>query len=364
MFGTSILDYSARLRIAKHGFESVTHKLARDYQRYKEVAARHGIEISARRVRKVLDTVEEEEKGISAWRRVLEQTTGALLRQSDEAEAAKAESRPAGRVAGAGPRARGGEARSVRLDRRIPIATAACARRCLARHPRHGRNRPGQSLPRRPARRASTLMTKTGEVAFDRTFYRRTRSWRRPSGSAAARLRLDDRFGPAGAARAIWPRRGCRRSRRRDACARPGRALQGARGARRFLSAVPAIAADYRHATGYCGPLRSGFGTGTAVWIMIVELGLPRVRDVVLDRVGTTESSAAISSLSSPDAAVAVSGPRPLSWRRPPWPRPRSCCCRRRCGALPRSVRRGSPLPGATARTAETTSVADADLSR
>jgi NTE family protein len=63
--------------------------LARDYQRYKEVAARHGIEISARRVQRVMDTVEEEEKGISAWRRVLEQTTGALLRQSGEAEAAK-----------------------------------------------------------------------------------------------------------------------------------------------------------------------------------------------------------------------------------------------------------------------------------
>ena len=59
MFGTSILDYSARLKIAKHGFESVTQKLARDYQHYKEIAARHGIEISARRVRKVLQTVEE-----------------------------------------------------------------------------------------------------------------------------------------------------------------------------------------------------------------------------------------------------------------------------------------------------------------
>jgi predicted acylesterase/phospholipase RssA len=89
MFGTSILDYSARLAIAKHGFESVTVKLARDYQRYKEIAARHGIEISARRVRRVLDTVEEEEKGLSVWRRVLEQTTGALLRQSDEAEEAE-----------------------------------------------------------------------------------------------------------------------------------------------------------------------------------------------------------------------------------------------------------------------------------
>ena len=93
MFGTSILDYSSRLKIAKHGFQSVTHKLARDYQRYKEVAARHGIEISARRVRRVLDTVEEGEKGISAWRRVLEQTTGALLRQSDEAEKAASSDR-------------------------------------------------------------------------------------------------------------------------------------------------------------------------------------------------------------------------------------------------------------------------------
>ena len=88
MFGTSILDYSARLQIAKHGFESVTVRLAGDYQRYKEVAARHGIELSARRVQRVIETVEEEEKGISAWRRVLEQTTGALLRQSGEAEAA------------------------------------------------------------------------------------------------------------------------------------------------------------------------------------------------------------------------------------------------------------------------------------
>jgi NTE family protein len=88
MFGTSILDYSARLQVAKHGFESVTVKLARDYKRYKEIAARHGIEISARRVQRVIETVEEEEKGLSVWRRVLEQTTGALLRQSGETEKA------------------------------------------------------------------------------------------------------------------------------------------------------------------------------------------------------------------------------------------------------------------------------------
>ena len=81
MFGTSILDYSGRLEIAKHGFESVTLKLARDYDRYKSIAERHGIQISARRVRHVLDQVEREEERLSAWRRVLEQTTAALLRQ-------------------------------------------------------------------------------------------------------------------------------------------------------------------------------------------------------------------------------------------------------------------------------------------
>jgi NTE family protein len=91
MFGTSILDYSARLEIAKHGFESVTVALARDYERYKEIAARHGIEISARRVQRVMETVEEEEKGLSVWRRVLEQTTGALLRQSGETDAVESQ---------------------------------------------------------------------------------------------------------------------------------------------------------------------------------------------------------------------------------------------------------------------------------
>ena len=80
MFSTSILDYKARLEIAKHGFESVTMKLARDYDHYKAIADRHGIEISARRVRRVLEDVERASEATSAWRRVLEQTTSALLR--------------------------------------------------------------------------------------------------------------------------------------------------------------------------------------------------------------------------------------------------------------------------------------------
>jgi NTE family protein len=80
MFGTSILDYRARLEIAKHGFESVTLKLARDYDLYKSIAQRHGIQISARRVRHVLEEVERGPEKMPAWRRVFEQTTSALLR--------------------------------------------------------------------------------------------------------------------------------------------------------------------------------------------------------------------------------------------------------------------------------------------
>jgi len=86
MFGTPIMDYSRRLRIARHGFESVTAALAKEYDRYKEIAERHGLEISERRVRRVVERAAEEEPGqTSAWRRVLEQTTATLLRQSGEA---------------------------------------------------------------------------------------------------------------------------------------------------------------------------------------------------------------------------------------------------------------------------------------
>jgi NTE family protein len=86
MFGTPIMDYSRRLKIARHGFETVTAALAQDYDRFHEIAERHGLEISERRVRRVVErTTEEEPEQISAWRRVLEQTTSALLRQTGAA---------------------------------------------------------------------------------------------------------------------------------------------------------------------------------------------------------------------------------------------------------------------------------------
>jgi len=95
MFGTSIMDYSARLQIAKHGFESVTLRLARDYERYKQMAERHGIDISARRIKHVLDQVQRERDTAPAWRRVFEQTTAALLRQQPANGGAKAEAESA-----------------------------------------------------------------------------------------------------------------------------------------------------------------------------------------------------------------------------------------------------------------------------
>jgi predicted acylesterase/phospholipase RssA len=86
MFGTPIMDYGHRLEIARHGFESVTAMLAQDYGKYAETAAKHGLEISERRLRRVVEKAEETETGeMSAWRRVLTQTTSVLLRQSGEA---------------------------------------------------------------------------------------------------------------------------------------------------------------------------------------------------------------------------------------------------------------------------------------
>jgi NTE family protein len=83
MFQTNILDYRSRLRVATHGFQSVTVKLADDYENLREVVGRHGIEISATRVRKVVRHFKAEKgENSPAWRRILEQTTGALLRQS------------------------------------------------------------------------------------------------------------------------------------------------------------------------------------------------------------------------------------------------------------------------------------------
>src|SRR3989442_539910 len=81
MFQPSIMNFSARVEIARHGFESVTVKLAAAYDRFRRICERHGIEISATRVRKVIKHFAAEPEKTRAWRRILEQTTGTLLRQ-------------------------------------------------------------------------------------------------------------------------------------------------------------------------------------------------------------------------------------------------------------------------------------------
>jgi len=83
MFETNIMNFTKRVEIARHGFESVTIKLAKDYDHFAEVCAKHGIDISATRVRRVIKHFEKERERTTAWRRILEQTTGALLRQAE-----------------------------------------------------------------------------------------------------------------------------------------------------------------------------------------------------------------------------------------------------------------------------------------
>ena len=82
MFQTGVMNFTSRVDIARHGFESVTLHLSHEYQHYKEICARHGIEISAERVRKITRHFEAERESTRAWRKILEQTTATLLRQS------------------------------------------------------------------------------------------------------------------------------------------------------------------------------------------------------------------------------------------------------------------------------------------
>ena len=85
MFQTSIMDFASRIAIARHGFQSVAHHLAQEYDRYLEVAQRHGIEISGERLRTVVEHFDGAEPGqdAGAWRRILEGTNGGLRRASE-----------------------------------------------------------------------------------------------------------------------------------------------------------------------------------------------------------------------------------------------------------------------------------------
>lgn len=81
MFETSIMNFTSRVQIARHGFESVARHLGQEYDRYSEVFDRHGIEISPHRIRRVIERLDGDQDRASAWRRLLGSTAGALLRQ-------------------------------------------------------------------------------------------------------------------------------------------------------------------------------------------------------------------------------------------------------------------------------------------
>jgi predicted acylesterase/phospholipase RssA len=85
MFQTSMMSFASRVEIARHGFESVTKHLAGEYDHYRDVAERHGIGISEKRLRKVVEHFDSGAEEVSGWRKILEGTTGALLRQAGSA---------------------------------------------------------------------------------------------------------------------------------------------------------------------------------------------------------------------------------------------------------------------------------------
>jgi predicted acylesterase/phospholipase RssA len=85
MFQTSMMSFASRVEIARHGFQSVTKHLAGEYEHLQDIAERHGIGISEKRLRKVVEHFDAGAEEVSAWRKILEGTTGALLRQAGSA---------------------------------------------------------------------------------------------------------------------------------------------------------------------------------------------------------------------------------------------------------------------------------------
>jgi NTE family protein len=85
MFQTSMMNFTSRVEIARHGFESVTKQIAGEYDRYEQIAEDHEIDISGTRLRRVVEHFDAEPEQVSAWRKILEGTTSTLLRQSGSA---------------------------------------------------------------------------------------------------------------------------------------------------------------------------------------------------------------------------------------------------------------------------------------
>ena len=83
MFQTNILNFASRVDVARHGFQSVTLKLANGLRRAaRGLRAATASRSPPRACARSCATSPPRREKTRAWRRILEQTTGALLRQS------------------------------------------------------------------------------------------------------------------------------------------------------------------------------------------------------------------------------------------------------------------------------------------
>jgi predicted acylesterase/phospholipase RssA len=82
MFFYNIMRYSARMIVARHGFETVTLKLAEDYEHYEALLARHGIPINRRLVTEELKEIQESNYDLAVIRRVLEARSAIYRRRA------------------------------------------------------------------------------------------------------------------------------------------------------------------------------------------------------------------------------------------------------------------------------------------
>jgi NTE family protein len=72
MFETNILDYGARIDVARHGFESVTRKLSEDFDSLQPICEKHGVKLSAPKLQSVVKKTRAAEGRRARWRRLLE----------------------------------------------------------------------------------------------------------------------------------------------------------------------------------------------------------------------------------------------------------------------------------------------------
>lgn len=72
MFFYNAMRYSARLLLARHGFESVTLNIAEDYAHYQTMLGRHGIEITRRVLLQELRALQHDGNSQATLRRILE----------------------------------------------------------------------------------------------------------------------------------------------------------------------------------------------------------------------------------------------------------------------------------------------------